>query len=245
MPQGGLLTIASQARRIDQHPSLEPGEYVELLVIDTGTGMPADVVTRAFDPFFTTKGIGKGTGLGLSQVYGMARQAGGGAYIHSEIGQGTTVTLLLPRAEAAGRTSPSPSIPAAPDQAQPPARILVVDDDPEVRSIVVASLQILGHVVTAAEDGLSALKALAAGESDLMIVDFAMPGMNGAELANRARARHVDLPIIFASGYADTDAIEAAAGSASTILRKPFDIEELEAMVTDLLKRESRRPPRP
>jgi PAS domain S-box-containing protein len=241
MPEGGSLTIASHARRIDEHPSLQPGDYVELAVSDTGAGMPAEVVARAFDPFFTTKGVGKGTGLGLSQVYGMARQAGGGATIRSEMGKGTTVTLLLPRSEPSHLAPSPPSASAGLDTAQPQSRILVVDDDPEVRSILVASLEILGHAVTAAEDGAAGLKAIDAAEPDLMIVDYAMPGLNGAEVADRARARHSALPIILASGYADKEALEAAAGSSSAILRKPFDIEELETTVRDLLKR-SRQP---
>jgi PAS domain S-box-containing protein len=241
MPNGGSLTIASHARRIDQHPSLNPGDYVELSVSDTGTGMSADVVARAFDPFFTTKGVGKGTGLGLSQVYGMARQAGGGAYIRSEIGNGTTVTVLLPRSEPTALAASPPSLHAG-IPAQPQSRILVIDDDSEVRSVLIASLEILGHAVTAAEDGQSGLNALDAAKPDLMIVDFAMPGMNGAEVANRARARHAGLPIIFASGYADSAAIEAAAGPSSTILRKPFDLAELEATISDLLKGNSSQP---
>ena len=236
MPNGGSLTISSGARRIDQHPSLEAGDYVELTVSDTGFGMPAEVVDRAFDPFFTTKGVGKGTGLGLSQVYGMARQAGGEAYIQSEVGKGTTITLLLPRSEPASPGTVEPSASAEPEAAQTQSCILVVDDDPEVRSILVAALELLGHAVTAAADGRSGLEALDESKPDLMIVDFAMPGMNGAEVAEHARTRHPDLPIIFASGYADIAAIEGAAGRSSRILRKPFDIGELEMAVKDLLE---------
>jgi PAS domain S-box-containing protein len=242
MPQGGALTIASHTCRLDQHASLEPGDYVELVVSDTGAGMPTEILARAFDPFFSTKGVGKGTGLGLSQVYGMARQAGGGAFIRSEVGKGTTVTLLLPQAESVALTIPAPSLPAALDQAHPQCRILVIDDDPEVRSVLVASLESLGHAVMAAEDGPSGLNMLDVAEPDLMIVDFAMPGMNGAEVANRARARHPGLPIVFASGYADTGAIGAAVGPAS-ILRKPFDIGELKTAVKDHLKTASFRSP--
>ena len=235
MPAGGSLTIASHVRRIDQHASLQAGDYVELAVIDTGVGMTESVVTRAFDPFFTTKGVGKGTGLGLSQVYGMARQAGGDAAIRSELGKGTTVTILLPRSDAVIPTPAPSNASAPPEPVQPPSRILVVDDDPEVRNILVASLEVLGYAVTGEQDGPAALRAIEAGEPDLMIVDFAMPGMNGADVANQARARCPGLRIIFASGYADIAAIEGAVGSSSTILRKPFDIAELETAVRNLL----------
>ena len=235
MPEGGSLTMGTKLRRVRDHPSLSSGEYVEVLVRDTGTGMDADVVARAFDPFFTTKGVGKGTGLGLSQVYGMARQAGGTAEIQSTVGFGTSVTVLLPRSTATASPSKDPSVTEVMSGLRHQSKILVVDDDPEVRRVLIDSLEVLGFQVVAAEDGPSGLRALAAESPDLMVVDFAMPGMNGAQLAELARSERPGLPIIFASGYADTSAVEAAAGVSSTILRKPFDINELEAALRALL----------
>jgi len=235
MPEGGSLTIGTSVRRVLDHPSLAAGQYVEVVVRDTGIGMNADVVARAFDPFFTTKGVGKGTGLGLSQVYGMARQAGGTAEIQSTVEKGTSVAILLPRSNAMSLPSEEQATTSAIEGLRHQSKILVVDDDQEVRRILIDSLEVLGFDVTAAEDGPAGLRALEAEAPDLMVIDFAMPGMNGAQVAEAARSLRPDLPIIFASGYADASAVEAATGSSSTILRKPFDISELEAALRALL----------
>ena len=236
MPEGGSLTISTAALRVDDDPELAPGDYVELSVTDTGSGMPPDVAARAFDPFFTTKGVGKGTGLGLSQVYGIARQAGGAVRIDSRPGEGTTVRILLPTTHAATRThadEPAEEAAAAGDS----ALILVVDDDADIRRVLVDSLDALGYRVLEAQDGPAGLHALDAAP-DLMILDFAMPGMNGAEVARAARERRPDLPIVFASGYADTAAIDAAIGDGGVVLRKPFRIHDLQAVVAEALSRE-------
>ncbi|HYD99665.1 MAG TPA: PAS domain S-box protein [Alphaproteobacteria bacterium] len=233
MPAGGELTIATALRRIGDDGELRPGDYVELSVADTGTGMPPDVAARAFDPFFTTKGVGKGTGLGLSQVYGIARQAGGTARIESRPGAGTTVRVFLPRIEA--EAPPDAEAAADAQAAAGAATILVVDDDPDIRRVLVDSLDMLGYRVVEAADGPSGLAALDSAPPDLLMVDFAMPGMNGAEVARAARARHPGLPIVFASGYADTAAIEAAAGPDAPVLRKPFRIDELQAVLAAAL----------
>jgi CheY-like chemotaxis protein len=189
--------------------------------------MAPEVAARAFDPFFTTKGTGKGTGLGLSQVYGVARQAGGGAQIVSTPGQGTTVTVLLRRSDQAaepdaGGRAPEPVLAPRAD-----AAVLVVDDDNQVRALMADTLQLLGYRVLEADGGVAALAVLKSVRPDAMVIDFAMPQMNGAEAADRARALRPDLPIIFASGHADTEAIKAAVGDQAMILRKPFDMNEL------------------
>jgi len=234
MPEGGDLTIATAVRRTRGDAELAAGEYVDLSVADTGSGMPAEVAARAFDPFFTTKGVGKGTGLGLSQVYGMARQAGGTVRIESRPGAGTTVRICLPRTAAPARAGAEPE-PSAAMAVESAATILVVDDDPDIRRMLAASLDALGYRVLEAEDGPSGLAALDGGAPDLVVVDFAMPGMNGAEVAKAVRERRPELPIVFASGYADTAAIEAVAGKDAAVLRKPFRIDQLQAVLAEAL----------
>jgi signal transduction histidine kinase len=238
MPNGGRLTIATRPVTLEgDDPLLEPGDYVAVTVADTGEGMAAEIIERAFDPFFTTKSTGKGTGLGLSQVYGVARQAGGGARIVSTPGKGTTVTVLLRRSEAAVvHDAPQPDLepvlaPAA------GAQVLVVDDDDQVRALLVETLTMLGYRVTPADGGQAALTALKARRPDLMLVDFAMPQMNGAQVADQARRVWPDLPIVFASGHADTAAIQAAVGADARILRKPFDMDELARMLGAVIGR--------
>jgi CheY-like chemotaxis protein len=197
--------------------------------------MAPEIAARAFDPFFTTKETGKGTGLGLSQVYGIARQAGGTARIESRPGVGTTVRLFLRQTEAA----PDADEPATEADAAPGAHaatVLVVDDDPDVRRFLVDSLDALGYRVEAAPDGRSGLAVLERADPDVLMVDFAMPGMNGAEVARAARAMRPGLPIVFASGYAETAAIEQVAGPDTVVLRKPFRIDELQSALGDALR---------
>jgi PAS domain S-box-containing protein len=236
MPNGGELIIAMHAHQVRHDADLEPGDYIELTVTDSGTGMPADIVARAFDPFFTTKGVGKGTGLGLSQVYGMARQAGGIVRLNSKTGEGTTVRIFL------RTTNASPQRDAAREEsgqarAQKPAVILIVDDDADVRRFLADSLDALGYEVVQAENGAEGLGALERASPDMMIVDYAMPGMTGAEMAQKARATHPTLPILFASGYAETSALENVAIDKTLILRKPFRISELQDAVARSLAR--------
>jgi PAS domain S-box-containing protein len=234
MSEGGALTISTAVRRIVGDAELGSGDYVELAVADTGAGMPPDVVARAFDPFFTTKGVGKGTGLGLSQVYGIARQTGGTVRIDSRVGAGTTVRIFLPRTDA--RISPEPEGEEEGALGKgATATILVVDDDADMRRVLVESLDALGYRVIEAHDGASGLKLLAAHAPDLLMVDFAMPGMNGAEVAKAARERRPHLPVVFASGYADTAAIGEVGGPDVVMLRKPFRVDQLHAAITDAL----------
>ncbi|HEY3949573.1 response regulator [Phenylobacterium sp.] len=239
MPDGGRLTIRTRIQTAPTgDPLLEAGDYVALSVADTGEGMSPEVAERAFDPFFTTKQVGQGTGLGLSQVYGVARQAGGAARIESAPGTGTVVTLFLRRS-----TEPAEA-PAAGDSQAPvlaPAEgrtILVVDDEAAVRALAADILQLLGYRVLQAASGAMALDMLSAARPDLMLFDYAMPDMNGAELARKAREMRPGVPIVFASGYADTEALESAVGGEAVILRKPFDMETLARTISALLRAE-------
>jgi CheY-like chemotaxis protein len=244
MPAGGQLTISTQVRPLPAgDPVLEAGDYVELSVADTGEGMTQDIIERAFDPFFTTKGIGKGTGLGLSQVYGVARQAGGTAQIASRPGQGAVVTLLLrvSTAKAAPEVASNEAQPILAPQAG--RTVLVVDDEGPVRALASEILELLGYRTLQAESGPKALQILENVRPDLMIFDYAMPEMNGAELAKLARRRWPSVPIVFASGYADTAQVEAALGGEAVILRKPFNMETLAQTVASLLVQPERGRP--
>ncbi len=236
MPEGGLLTLTTKIVSVAAgDPLLEAGEYVELSVVDTGVGMSPAVMERAFDPFFTTKGVGKGTGLGLSQVYGVARQAGGAARIAAGLGGGTVVSLFLRSSTA---TPEGPQAPSPQPAVLAPAEgrtVLVVDDEAPVRDLVCETLRMLGYRVLEADSGAQALAILETEAPNLMLCDFAMPVMNGAELALLARRRRPDMPIVFASGHADTAAVEAALGGQAQILRKPFNLETLAETLARLL----------
>jgi signal transduction histidine kinase/ActR/RegA family two-component response regulator len=228
MPSGGVVRIRAIPEELSGDPELADGRFLRIVVEDNGVGMSADVLARAFDPFFTTKSVGKGTGLGLSMVYGVARQSGGRAEIASKPGEGARVSILLP--EAVGQAEEAPDALVAPSG---PAcfRILVVDDDPDVRLMTVSMLEDLGHRVASADSGKDALHLLRGELPDLLLIDFVMPEMNGAELARAVRARGVDVPIIFATGFAESAAIETALGEAPVVLRKPFDQGSLSSLV--------------
>jgi len=231
MPEGGVLSFASRPVNVSGEPDLEAGEYIELCISDTGVGMPPEVLERAFEPFFTTKEVGKGTGLGLSMVYGMARQSGGAARIESTPGQGTSVRLLFRKADDA----PAEVTPGAEEvtvQKSPSARrsVLVIDDDPDVRGFMVATLEEQGYAVREAGDGAHGLAELAREQPDLVILDFIMPGMSGAEVAARILADRPGQPILFVSGYSETDAVKRTAPDAP-LLPKPFRAEALDKAV--------------
>ncbi|MFC5511461.1 response regulator [Massilia jejuensis] len=208
---------------------LPPGDYVRIAVTDSGEGMPPEVAARVFEPFFTTKGVGKGTGLGLSQVYGMAQQSGGAARILSEQGVGTTVEIWLRAAGGAGDALPVIASAAAATP-RPGVRILVVEDDDFVRESMVESLEALGHTVAQAPNGEAGLQELKRAAPDLIITDYLMPGITGAELVMRARETLPGVPMIIATGYADMKAIEQVIGD-DMLLRKPFQLAELAATV--------------
>ena len=233
MPDGGDLRIATRLARVREDPDLQPGDYVELSVADTGIGMSAEVASRAFDPFFTTKGVGKGTGLGLSQVYGMMRQVGGAAHIESEPGRGTVLRLFLQVTDAPVASASRASAPRWGDARL--ATVLIVDDDPDVRCFMSDALRSLGYSPVEAEDGNSGIAALERERPDVLILDYAMPGMTGAEVAREARVRGHDLPIVFSTGFAETAAIETVLGRNAPVLRKPFRIRELQEVLDTVL----------
>ena len=237
MTDGGVLTFTSRRVAITDDPELEAGDYVELAIADTGEGMSPEVAARAFEPFFTTKDVGKGTGLGLSMVYGMARQSGGTARIDSEVGVGTTVRLYFRRAEADGE------VPASGGQTgdvvrrnRAGATLLLIDDDDDVRRFMAASLADFGHRVVEAANGADGIRRFAEAVPDLVVLDFVMPGLSGAEVAARILAHKPDQRILFVSGYSETEAIRKVAPGAP-VLAKPFRPDVLDAAVRDALAR--------
>ena len=192
MPDGGVLSFATRKVEVRGDPELDDGCYIELTISDTGAGMTEEVAARAFEPFFTTKEVGKGTGLGLSMVYGMARQSGGAARIESAPGEGTAVKLYFRAARSGGgrrrggRGQASRRMPTA---ERPAASVLVIDDDPDVRGFIVETLEEQGYQVREASDGRAGLAAMAKERPDLVVLDFIMPGLSGAEVANRILAQ--------------------------------------------------------
>ena len=234
MSGGGRLTIRTRVVSLAADAVLPSGRYVELQVIDTGEGMPLHVVHRAFDPFFTTKALGKGTGLGLAQVYGVARQAGGDARIASAPGGGTTVTLFFREAGAATVALPADAE-VKPTPIQGSATVLLVDDDDAVRRVVRGGLEMRGFKVLDADSGEAALKLVAVEAPQIAVVDYAMPGMDGAQTAEQLRRLLPNLPIILASGHADTAAVERVLGGSAMVMRKPFDLDVLSDAVTRIV----------
>jgi signal transduction histidine kinase/ActR/RegA family two-component response regulator len=235
MPQGGKLKVTTGTRFLDEDRDLPPGDYVLVSVTDSGTGIPGNILPKVFDPFFTTKPVGSGTGLGLSQVYGFTRQSGGLTRIRSEEGKGTTVEMLFPEADGdADEQTVQKQQPAVPALAGA-CHILVVEDDADVRRVIVECLSLIGYKVTEAANGNEALASLAAVKPDLLVVDYAMPDMTGAEVISEARKMVGDVPVILATGYADMAAVERLAGRPK-ILRKPFDIAALGDAVSSVLE---------
>jgi signal transduction histidine kinase/CheY-like chemotaxis protein len=236
MSDGGKLTITTgnaSLGPIDDTDDLPPGDYVVLAVSDTGTGMSDEVIRNAFEPFFTTKAPGKGSGLGLSQVYGVASQAGGAVRIKSAIGKGTTVSVFFPTAETdasddAGRAAnplPSVAAPAAGKVAhmQWGRTVLVVDDEADNRETIAGMLSSNGFSVIAAESGSAAIRLIERGlECDLLLVDVAMPGMSGVDLAHAVRQRWPSFPVVFFTG-GDTEPISGE----RWVLMKPFLMQTL------------------
>ena len=246
MPEGGTVTVSAGTRTVGADPDLAPGDYVVVCVRDTGTGMPDEVAQRSFEPFFTTKSLGKGTGLGLSQVYAMARQSGGTVRIDTRPGEGTVVRIFLRRAlvetPAGAALSEAGPVAEAPTAAR--STILVIDDDDDVRGWLLSALSMLGHRALGAASGAEGLARLDA-DPDLLIVDFAMPEMNGAEVVREVRKLRPDVPVILATGYADTGEVETVVDPNLVVLRKPFELEILETTLRDrLATRQARAAPR-
>jgi CheY-like chemotaxis protein len=236
MPDGGRLKISTCKKEgVDADGQLERGDYVMLSVSDTGAGIPPNLLLKVFDPFFTTKPVGSGTGLGLSQVYGFARQSGGAAAIKSELGKGTTVELYFPCARQDEEDNTEPLAASPVPQGDKSRTILVVEDDADVRRVIVECLGVIGYTVMEAANGTEGLEAIRMGKPDLLVVDYAMPDMTGAEVISKAREMVGDLPVILATGYADMAAVERLAGR-PTVLRKPFDINSLGSAVATALR---------
>ena len=241
MPTGGRITIQTEcalidSTRIGDDPELAPGSYACISVTDSGSGMPPEVLERAFEPFYTTKEAGKGSGLGLSMVYGFVRQSGGAAHIYSEHGRGTTVRLYLPLPpEAQSEDAPAPrrEIPKGAES------VLVVEDEADVRRIAVMFLSRLGYRVHQASDAETALAMLEASDLaiDLLFTDMVLPGMNGAELAQRAQAMRPGLAVLYTSGYASASVLERLPPRDSeSLISKPYRREDLAHAVRRALR---------
>jgi len=240
MPEGGKLTIEASNSYLDEtycarHADIQPGQYVQLAVTDTGSGMAKDVVERAFEPFFTTKASGHGTGLGLSQVYGFVKQSGGHVKIYSEVGEGSTVKIYLRR--FAGNA-------VAPEEARPakaPGRsgecILVVEDDADVRTYVAETLAGLGYDVLDAGSGDDALRLMDRHQAIvLLLTDVVMPGMNGRKLAETARARRPGLKVLFMTGYSRNAIVhQGRLDPGVDLIQKPLTSDQLAATVRRIL----------
>jgi PAS domain S-box-containing protein len=242
MPDGGILTIETSNAMLDlayaaANSEVQPGPYVCVAVGDCGTGMDPEVTARAFDPFFTTKPIGKGTGLGLSMIYGFARQSDGHVRIDSTVGQGTRVSLYLPRLSGDAASEEKAALSAEVGQAGGDYTVLVVEDDAIVRALIVEVLEELGYRVLAGADGPSGLDLLVAEQRiDLLVTDIGLPGLSGTEIADAARRDRPDLKVLFMTGYADDSSLVGRTlHRGMQIIAKPFSIEILRRRIHDLL----------
>ncbi|WP_416740836.1 response regulator [Pseudomonas sp. NFX71] len=241
MPDGGNLVVSTGNRYLDSdfteaHSNLEPGDYVVLSVTDSGCGMPQSTINRAFDPFFTTKPIGQGTGLGLSMIYGFSKQSRGHVAIHSEVGEGTTVSLFLPRFSG-DLPQDCPSDVQHALFAQNGETVLIVEDDPAVRVLVSTVLSDLGYAFVEAGDADSAVPILDSGQRiDLMISDVGLPGMNGRQLAEIGRQYRPDLKVLFITGYAEHAAVRGGfLDPGMQMITKPFTFDLLTAKVREMI----------
>ncbi len=234
MPDGGTITVSARNAELDDEeiPDRLVGEFVALTVADTGTGIAPNIIGRVFEPFFTTKGPDRGTGLGLSQAYGFARQSGGAITVASELGHGTEVTIYLPR-------SAKPAADMAATGHAKPARghgetVLLVEDNPDVKSVAAAMLEQLDYRIIAVESAAAALNVLKSGQPvDLVFTDVMLPGgLDGLGLAEAVRSRYPRLPVLLTSGYAK--ALGARHGL--PILRKPYQLPALAELVRNCLE---------
>jgi signal transduction histidine kinase len=242
MASDGRLTIETANASLDSayaeaNEGVEPGHYVMLAVTDTGSGMTSEVMEKAFDPFFTTKPLGEGTGLGLSQVHGFLRQSGGHIKLYSEVGIGTTVKLYLPRDESGAASIDTPS-PARASFDNLEAKILVVEDDPGVRSFVVSAVRELGFDVVEADSAAVALEQLEQDLSiSLLLTDVVMPGATGRELADELASLRPHLPVVYMTGYTRNAIVHNGALDRGTrLLTKPFTLAELDRELNAALR---------
>ncbi|WP_245259588.1 PAS domain-containing protein [Methylobacterium sp. 10] len=242
MPDGGRITIETANKWMDEtgarRHDMPPGQYLSLSVSDTGTGMSTDLLAKVFEPFFTTKPLGEGTGLGLSMVYGFARQSGGQVRIYSEVGEGTTVCLYLPRHYGEADEADVARRLAEVGRAGQGETVLIVDDEPSVRMLVTEVLEDLGYTAIEAADSVSGLKVLLSDvRIDLLVTDVGLPGgMNGRQMADAARERRPDLKVLFITGYAENAVLgNGHLRPGMQVLTKPFVLETLATRIKDLI----------
>jgi PAS domain S-box-containing protein len=244
MPDGGRITIETGNASIDASYSSRnqfavPGQYVAVSVTDTGTGMTPDVIAKAFDPFFTTKPIGQGTGLGLSMIYGFARQSEGFVNIYSEVGQGSTVRVYLPRYYGEADADEAVLKEADLHRTDDGEIVLVVEDEAIVRGLIVDVLEELGYHAIEAVDGPSGLDQLRAlPRIDLLVTDVGLPGLNGRQLADAGRALRPELKVLFLTGYAHNAAVgNGLLEPGMDIITKPFAIDKLANRIRSIIER--------
>ena len=243
MPDGGQLTLTSEnlvlGEPLAEELTLPPGEYVALGVRDTGVGIPPERLGYVFDPFYTTKPLGEGTGLGLSMVYGFAKQSGGAVRIESTVGEGTSVWIYLPRYHGQSASLHAPATPEPASTSVEGRTVLVVDDEPNVRTLVTEVLQEMGLNTLEAAEGPSGLRILDSdAHLDLLISDIGLPGgMNGRQLADAAREKRPSLRVLFITGYAESSVLDRSnTMSDYEVLTKPFTITDLEEKVRSMLE---------
>ena len=243
MPDGGRITIETHNKYLDDHAAqthdMPSGQYLALCVTDTGTGMSPELIEKVFEPFFTTKPIGEGTGLGLSMIYGFARQSGGQVRVYSEVGQGTTVCIYLPRhyGEAVAEEMENRNRQAA-ERAGEGETVLVVDDEPSVRMLITDVLADLGYAALEAADSATGLKILQSdARIDLLITDVGLPGgLNGRQMADAGRLKRPDLKVLFITGYAENAVLgNGHLAPDMRVLTKPFVLDSLIAKVRELV----------
>jgi signal transduction histidine kinase len=241
MPNGGRITIETANKWLDRHGArtheLSEGQYLSLCVTDTGTGMAPEIRDKVFEPFFTTKPIGMGTGLGLSMIYGFANQSGGQVRIYSEVGEGTTVCIYLPRHQG-DQVEESLAAASPLTRSEQSETVLVVDDEPTVRMLVSDVLQELGYTVIEAADSAEGLKILDAGARiDLLISDVGLPGgMNGRQMADAARRSRPELKVLFITGYAENAAVgHGYLDPGMAVITKPFPVDLLAERVREMI----------
>ena len=243
MPDGGAIRLVAENRAIaDEDPlPLAQGDYIVISVIDSGSGIPPEMIDKVFEPFFTTKEVGKGTGLGLSMVYGFAKQSAGTLRLKSEVGAGTCAELWLPRAPEGANVALRPLAEVEPEQLHP-LRILLIDDHAEVRGTTEAMLAELGHSAVGAASGPEAMEALLTTDEpfDLLITDYAMPRQSGSEVVRLARQQQPSLPAIIITGYADETAIGKRPAEVG-LLMKPFTPGDLSKAIAAALRTASSR----
>lgn len=242
MPDGGRITVETANTWVDHKGAImrdmAKGQYVAVSVTDTGVGMSAETIARAFEPFFTTKPVGQGTGLGLSMIYGFATQSGGQARIYSEVGQGTTVKIYLPRHHGKPAEDDEAQLVTRPERANGET-VLVVDDEPTIRMLIADTLAELGYECIEAADAAAGLKVLQSDvDLDLLISDVGLPGgMNGRQMADAARSRRPELKVLFITGYAENAAIaNGHLEPGMHVLSKPFPMDELAARIKSIIE---------